>query len=219
MPAHRRTRRDERRRRLGQNFLRPELADRLVAEADFQPGELVVEVGAGSGAITIALARREIEVIAVEVDPVSARRLRDRVRGTGPRVRVVEADFLSFRLPMRPFRVIGSLPFGGTTDILRRLFDDPEVPLERADVIVQWEVGRKRASVPPSTLRSTAWAPWWEFRLGRSIPATEFRPVPRVDAAVLIVTRRDPPLLPPAMAASWAAFVRARWPFGPSDSV
>jgi 23S rRNA (adenine-N6)-dimethyltransferase len=218
MSAHRRTRRDERRRRLGQNFLRPELADRLVAEADFQPGELVVEVGAGSGAITIALARREIEVIAVEVDPVSARRLRDRVRGTGPRVRVAEADFLSLQLPTRPFRVMGSLPFGGTTDILRRLLDDPEVPLERADVIVQWEVGRKRASVPPSTLRSTAWAPWWEFRLGRRIPATEFRPVPRVDAAVLIVTRRDPPLLPPAMAASWAAFVRARWPFEPSDS-
>jgi 16S rRNA A1518/A1519 N6-dimethyltransferase RsmA/KsgA/DIM1 with predicted DNA glycosylase/AP lyase activity len=50
-------------------------------------------------------------------------------------------------------------------------------------------------------------------RLGRGIPAMEFRPVPRVDAAVLIVTRRDPPLLPPAMAASWATFVRARWPF------
>src|SRR5262249_36216445 len=214
MSAHRRTSRDERRRRLGQNFLRPELADLLVAEADFRPGELVVEIGAGVGAITSALAHREIEIVAVEVDPVWAQRLRDRVRGAGRRgVRVVNADFLSCPLPTRPFRVIGSLPFGGTTDILRRLLDDPGVPLKRADIVVQWEVARKRAAVPPTTLLSSVWAPWWEFRVGRRTPATEFRPIPHVDAGMLVVTRRDHPLLPPAMAASWAGFVRARWPF------
>ena len=214
MSAQRRTPRDERRRRLGQNFLRPEFADRLVADADFQPGELVVEIGAGLGAVTVALAHREIEVVAVEVDPIWAQRLRDRVRESWRgRVRVVEADFLSFPLPTQPFRVVGSLPFRGTTEILRRLLDHPGVPLQRADVVVQWEVARKRAAVPPSTLLSTVWVPWWEFRLGRRIPAAGFQPVPQVDAAVLVVTRRDYPLLPPAMAASWAGFVRRHWPF------
>lgn len=214
MSAQRRTPRDERRRRLGQNFLRPEFADRLVADVDFQPGELVVEIGAGLGAITLALAHREVEVVAVEVDPVLAQRLRERVRGMGRgRVRVVEADFLSLPLPTRPFRVMGSLPFGGTTDILRRLLDDPGVPLKRADVVVQREVARKRAAIPPSTLLSTVWAPWWEFHLGRRIPAAAFRPVPQVDAGLLVITRRDSPLLPPAMAASWAGFVRTHWPF------
>ncbi len=128
-------------------------------------------------------------------------------------MQVVEADFLSLPLPSHPFRVIGSLPFGRTTDILRCLLDDPCVPLERADLVVQWEVARKRSVVPPSTLRSTMWAPWWQFRLGRRIPAKEFRPVPRVDAGVLVVARRDPPLLPPAMAGSYARFVRGHWPF------
>ena len=213
MSAHGRTPRDERRRRLGQNFLRPEFADRLVADADFQPGELVVEIGAGLGAITLALAHRELEVVAVEVDHMWAQRLRDRLRETRRgRVRVVDADFLSFPLPTRPFRVMGSLPFSGSTEILRRLLDNPGVPLKRADVVVQWEVARKRAAAPPSTLLSTVWAPWWEFRLGRRIPAEEFRPLPRVDAGVLIVIRRDCPLLPPAVAASWAGFVRAHWP-------
>ena len=69
MSAYRRTPRDERRRRLGQNFLRPELADRLVADAAFRGGELVVEVCAGPGPITLALARR-----AVTIDPVTALR-------------------------------------------------------------------------------------------------------------------------------------------------
>ena len=214
MSAYGRTPRDERRRRLGQNFLRPELADRLVADAAFRGDELVVEVCAGPGPITLALARRAVDVFAVEVDPVWARRLRDLVRRVAPaRVRVVEADILSLPLPARPFRVIGSLPFGQTTSILRHLLDNPTVPLERADVIVQWEVARKRATVPPSTMLSTAWAPWWEFRLGPRIPATEFRRIPRVDAGVLVVTRRSRPLLPVAMAGRYADFVRAHWPF------
>ena len=214
MSAYGRTPRDERRRRLGQNFLRPELADRLVADATFRGGELVVEVCAGPGPITLALARRAVTVVAVEVDPVWARRLRDLVRQVAPaRVQVMEADILSLPLPTRPFRAIGSLPFGETTSILRHLLDNPTVPLERADVVVQWEVARKRAAVPPSTMLSTTWAPWWEFRLGPRIPATGFRPIPRVDAGVLVITRRSRPLLPVAMARRYADFVRAHWPF------
>ena len=125
----------------------------------------------------------------------------------------MEADFRSVALPTRPFRVVGSLPFGATTSVLRRLLDDPRVPLKRADLIVQWEVARKRAAVPPSTLRSTVWAPWWKFRLGRRIPAKEFRPTPRVDGGILIVTRRKDPLLPTAMAGPYFHFVQAHWPF------
>src|ERR1700730_15641988 len=214
MSAYGRTPRDERRRRLGQNFLRPELADRLVADAAVRGDELLDEAAPGPGPVPFALARRAVDVVAVEVDPVWARRLRDVVGGVArARVRVVEADILSLPLPARPFRVIGSLPFGQTTSILRHFLDNPAVPLERADVIVQWEVARKRAAAPPSTMLSTAWAPWWEFRLGPRIPATEFRPIPRVDAGVLVVTRRSRPLLPVAMAGRYADFVRAHWAF------
>ena len=219
MSASRRTSRDERRRRLGQNFLRPEIADRIVAEADFRPGELAIELGAGVGAITIALAKRQVEVVAIEIDPVWADRLRDRVGKAFPdNVRVVEGDFLSLSLPSRPFRVVGSLPFGHTTDVLRRLLENPYMALERADLIVQWEVARKRAALPPSTLRSTTWLPWWEFRLGRQLPAAAFRPVPHVDSGVLIITRREPALLPPAMARLYGEFVRTHWPFDRSVS-
>jgi 23S rRNA (adenine-N6)-dimethyltransferase len=214
VPAPRRTPRDERRRRLGQNFLRPEIAERIVAEADLRPGELVIEFGAGLGAITIALAKRQVEVVAIEIDPVWAGRLRDRTRGEFPHyVRVVEGDFLSLSLPSRPFRVIGSVPFAQTTEVLRHLLENPCIALERADLIVQWEVARKRTTLPPSTLRSTTWLPWWEFHLGRHVPAVAFRPVPHVDSGVLIIKRRRPALLPPAMARLYREFVRMHWPF------
>jgi 23S rRNA (adenine-N6)-dimethyltransferase len=210
--ARGRTARDRRRRRLGQNFLEPATADQLIDQAAFRPGELVVEIGAGLGAITFALARRGVRIMAVEPDPDWSRRLRERV-GRNPRIRVIEGDFLSLALPPEPFRIAGSLPFARTTDILRRLLDDPDTGMQRADIIVQWEVALKRTATPPSTLLSAAWAPWWEMRLGRRIPATEFRPVPRVDAGFLTITRRNPALLPHSMARPYAQFVRQHWPF------
>ena len=215
MPARRRTVRDERRRGLGQNFLHPRLADQLVGEAGVRAGELIVEIGPGAGALTVALARRGADVLAIELDPAWAKRLQLVAdKGGAGRVRVITADFLSYRLPDEPFRIFGCIPFGATTDICRRLFDDPLLPLWRADLIVQREVAMKRAQSPPSTLVSTLWAPWWEFELGRRIPAREFRPVPKVDGAVLIATKRERPVLPARVARSYQQFVYASWPFG-----
>lgn len=204
-----RTRRDWRRRQLGQNFLDPATAGQIVDQAKLVPGELVIEIGAAAGAITHALARRAVRVVAVEPDPVWARRLRQRVRG----VHVVGQDFMAFALPREPFRVLGSLPFGRTTDILRRLLDDPASGLRCADVIVQWEVALKRGASPPTTLLSSSWTPWWDMQLARRIPAVEFHPVPKVDAGLLSITRRDPALLPVAMARAFTAFVQSEWPF------
>jgi 23S rRNA (adenine-N6)-dimethyltransferase len=151
-------------------------------------------------------------VIAVERDAEWAIRLRREVRRRRvTTIEVVHADVLEFPLPRHAFRVFGSLPFGATTAILRRLLGDPRSSLQRADLVVQWEVARKRAMSPPSTALSTTWAPWWNFELGRRIPAAAFRPVPRVDAGMLHVARREPPLLPMRLAVAYGEFVRDRW--------
>jgi 23S rRNA (adenine-N6)-dimethyltransferase len=214
VPGRRRTRRDWRRRRLGQNFLCAEAAERFVRNADFSPGELVVEIGPGSGALTLPLARRGADLVAVELDRVWAERLRARLRQEGlANVRVVSADFRSFDRPKTPFRVVGNLPFHRTNEMLGLLLDDPRPPLRRADLIVQWGVAKKRTVHPPETLRSTAWAPWWTFHRGPRIPARAFRPAPTVDAGVLTIVRREPALLPEAMAGDYARFLRERWPF------
>jgi 23S rRNA (adenine-N6)-dimethyltransferase len=88
------------------------------------------------------------------------------------------------------------------------LLDDPCNRLRRADLIVQREVARKRAGKPRSLL-SASWSPWYSFRLGRRIPRTAFRPVPAVDAAVLVVERRREPLLSLGERDAFAAFVGA----------
>jgi 23S rRNA (adenine-N6)-dimethyltransferase len=60
---------------------------------------------------------------------------------------------------------------------------------------------------PPTDLLAARWAPWWEFRRGRRLPAGCFRPPPSVDAAVLVVARRPVPSLPAAQSRKYASFV------------
>jgi 23S rRNA (adenine-N6)-dimethyltransferase len=98
-----------------------------------------------------------------------------------------------------------------TTALFARLFDNPAVGPLRADLLVQYEVARKRAATPPTTLRSAAWAPWWTFQFGPVVPRKAFRPVPRVDAALLVVRRRYPPILPEWMAPQLREVLRPAW--------
>ena len=172
------------------------IAAELVDQAGIGDGDLVLEIGAGTGRLTEALASRAGRVLAVELDPDLAARL-NRTFSRNPRITVVEADATTVRLPGRPFRAFGNLPFGVTTQLLRRLLDDSTSPLARADVIVQYEVARKRTSPWPSSLRSLSWAPWWEFSIARRLPSACFDPPPSVDGAVLSITRRVRPLLEP----------------------
>jgi 23S rRNA (adenine-N6)-dimethyltransferase len=196
-----------RRRVLSQNFLVDRRAiDALVDGSGAGDGDLVVDIGAGNGLISAALVRRGAQVLAIERDPSLAARLRAKF-ATWPAVTVVEGDVLETPLPAGPFRVVANIPFGITTKILRRLLEADA--LARADMIVQAEVARKRGTGGRGTLLNACWEPWYEFGTGARIAASAFRPRPRVDAAVLIVTRRSPPLVDPVSRRDYTDFVTA----------
>ena len=189
-----------------QHFLRKRaLAAELVRDAGVGAGDLVLDLGAGSGRLTAELARAAGRVIAVELDP----RWSVHLRGRWPNVEVVEADAAAMRLPRVPFRVVANLPFASTTAILRHLFDDPRVPLRRADVIVEWPVALKRSLPWPSTLNDVVWGAWYSTSLARRLPRNAFDPPPSVDAGVLVLERRACPLVPERCASDYRRFVAA----------
>jgi 23S rRNA (adenine-N6)-dimethyltransferase len=185
----------------------------LVADAGVDRHHRVVDLGAGSGVLTAALAAVAAAVLAIEIDPQLALGLARRFEHA-PNVTIMRADARAVPLPVNPFRVVANPPFGHTAAILHRLLDDPAGGLVRADMVVQWQVARHRAQVSdgaPSDLLGATWAPWWRFSRGRRLPAASFRPRPAVDAAILTIVRRDPPALSAVEFGAYAAFLRAEW--------
>lgn len=193
-------------RRPGQHFLRSRaLVRSLVDDAGISPGELVVDVGAGRGAITAELVDRGATVWAVESDPALAEVLRDRFED---RVRVVEADARHVRWPREPFAVVANLPFAGGTEILSSLLGDPALLLRHAELVLQWEVAAKRAALWPSSLLSVVWGTHYELALARRLAPSAFAPPPPVDAGVLRAVRRPQPLVSARDLSAYGAFVR-----------
>jgi 23S rRNA (adenine-N6)-dimethyltransferase len=186
-----------------QHFLRRRVAVELVRDAALRPDAVAVDLGAGTGRLTAELARTARRVLAVELDP----RLAGRLRGRWPNVDVVQADARTVELPGEPFSVVANLPFQGTNEILRHLLDDPRVPLERADLVVEWGVAVKRALPWPSTVNGVVWGAWYSARVARRLPRHAFEPRPGTDAAVLVFERRAEPLVPPRRALEYRRFV------------
>jgi len=148
----------------------------VVAAAGVRPGELVLDIGAGEGALTAHLVRAGARVVAVELHPRRAGVLRERFPG----ITVVQADAASIRLPGRPFRVVANPPYGISASLLGTLLA-PGSRLVAADLVLQRAVVRKYASGAARRFSLT---------VGITLPRRAFLPPPHVDSAVLVVRRR-----------------------------
>lgn len=174
-------------RRWGWHRLSTDWAERLVATSGVGRGDLVLDVGAGDGALTEHLVATGARVIAVEAHPARAQALRDRF---SDRVVVVQADAADLRLPRRPFHVVANPPFAITSDLLRRLLH-PGSRLERAHLVLQDAAARRWASgrVPGAG----RWERTHHATLGPPVPRRAFVPPPKVSARVLVLERRRAP--------------------------
>jgi 23S rRNA (adenine-N6)-dimethyltransferase len=204
--AHRsRPRRSAGRSTAGQHFLGPRFAAELVRSFRIGRDEVVVEVGAGSGRLTRALADTARLVLAIERDPFLAQRLL-RAASSWPTVYVSQSDALETSWPNSTFRVVGNIPFGISTALLRRITREDHAV--RLDLITQLETARKRAASRGSVL-SVLWGTAWTFDVRRRIPARYFHPAPSVDAAWLAGRRRPIPMLAPGEGERFERLVRA----------
>ncbi len=186
------------------------LAEEIVRDAGIRDGELVVDIGAGSGLLTRALLGVGARVVALEPDP----RFVTRLRRACPAARVIEAAAPAAGWPTEPFRAVSNLPFAASAEICRALLGDPRLPLASADLIVEWDLAAKRARLWPSTAAGVVWGAWYELSVVRRLPPELFVPRPSVAAGVLRATRRRTPLVEPRQARAFEAFVRRGFPRG-----
>ncbi len=196
-----------RRPELSQHFFRsPALVRAWVNELPIAPGELVLDIGAGYGIITEALERRGCRVVAVEKDVRLYRLLRERFIGR-TNIECYHADALRFPLPRGRYAVVSSVPFGITARLMRRL-DEAPAPPAVACLVLQREAAEKFAGAPRETLFSLLHKPRFEIELARTFARTDFTPPPAVECALLVMRRRERPLVTPASYGRYVAFVR-----------
>jgi 23S rRNA (adenine-N6)-dimethyltransferase len=169
----------------GWHRLTDDWAARIVAGAAVRRGELVLDVGAGTGALTRCLLDAGARVIAVELHPARVATLRERFAGEA--VTVVRADATDLYLPRRPFRVVANPPFGATAALLRRLLGHGS-RMTAADLVLALGTARRYASgrYPGAARVERAFT----LRSGRHVPRHAFVPRPPSGAAMLVVRRR-----------------------------
>lgn len=157
----------------------------MVAAAGVCPGELVLDIGAGRGALTGPLVDAGARVLAVELHPGRADDLRRRFAADP--VTVIRTDAADLRLPGRPFRVVASPPYGISTALLKRLLA-PGSRLLSADLVLQRAVANRW--IQGNAPGSGRWTRHYDLALGLRLPRKAFTPPPRVDSAVLTIRRR-----------------------------
>ncbi len=203
------------RRELGQNFVvDPNTIRKLVAVSGVGPDDVVLEIGAGAGSLTLGLADRARRVIAVEADPRLVGVLHE-VVGDLPQVDIVAGDAL--RIDPGSFgasALVANLPYRiAATVVLRVLEQAPDIA--RLTVMVQREVAERLAAGPgdPAYGRTSVLVSYFaRAEVAVGVARTAFFPVPEVDSAVARIVRVTPPPIPyePLRDVVGAAFAQRR---------
>lgn len=179
------------RKHLGQNFLVDDnIAKKIIRALGISENDFVLEIGPGQGALTKHLIEMTPHFIAVEIDSEISAKLKEKFGG---KLNVINRDFLKFDLlnenPFqgRAFKIIGSIPYNITSEILFHILDSG-ADIERAVIMIQKEVA-ERLSAKPNTKQYGILAvqvqAYADVRTLFTVPPTAFFPKPEVNSAVV----------------------------------
>lgn len=185
---------------LGQNFLQdPTALEKIVAAAEIQPTDTVLEIGPGLGSLTRYLAASAKEVIAVELDqhllpPLKA------VLAPYSNVRIIQGDILeldaSTFMEAKEYIVAANIPYYITSAVIRHLLESASKP-KRIVLTIQKEVARRICEGPGDmSLLALSVQVYGKPRIAAHIPAGAFHPSPNVDSAVLVIEIYPSPRIP-----------------------
>ena len=198
---------------VSQNFLTSRRTiDRLIRIAGIRKDDTVLEIGAGKGHITKALANACCRVISYEIDP----RLYERLKELPDNVRLYCGDFLKCRLPKEPYRVFANIPFSITTDIVRKLTEADPLP-QGMWLIMEKGAAKRFCGIPKESTASLLIRPWYDTKIVYHFRREDFHPAPNVDAVMVEFRLKDTPDVPSAQWENYRFFLRHSLQYGLFD--
>lgn len=180
-----------------QHFLRGRsLIAELIGHSNIKRGDLVLDIGAGSGAISSVLSYRGCQVIAIEHEPSALVKLRQNLMNDH-NIQIIDADIQHFDLPKEDYKVFSNIPFSLSSYLVRRLAFSPYPP-SAIYLIVQRQFANKliidRASFHGAL--GVALSPWWQVKIRRHLHKYDFTPPPAVPTVLVELKPRPSSLLP-----------------------
>ncbi len=187
---------------LGQNFLHdPNTLQKIATTADLQPGDLVLEIGPGTGALTqtLALNHPDATIVAVELDQ-RLRPILEREIGDAPNVRVIYDDILKLDISAlvdgTPFMVVANVPYYISTAILKHLLQGTTPRPSRVVMTVQYELAERVCAAPGDmSLLAVSVQYYGQPHLVTKLSNGVFWPRPDVDSAVLRIDTYPEPMV------------------------
>jgi len=174
-------------KRLGQNFLSEiGVIQKLVAAADIQPGEIILEIGPGTGNLTNELAKTGNRLVAIEKDREMVAILKEKFNGF-VNIELQNDDALSFNETVltAPYKIAANLPFYLASALIRKFLESKNPP-KSLTVIVQKEVAQRICAQPPKMNLLAASVQFYAaVKTISYISRGAFWPAPKVDCAIL----------------------------------
>lgn len=174
---------------LGQHFLKSRaVLEKIIAAADLKSNDTILEIGAGTGILTEALAQRVKKIIAVEKDRRLCELLRSKF-ASQRKIEVVCGDILKISIPYSlsriPYKIVANIPYYLTGRLMRLMAEHWPKPA-LAVLMVQREVAERIVAGPPKlSLLALGVQSWAEAKIMAKVPASAFSPKPKIDSAII----------------------------------
>lgn len=187
-----------RKHRISQNFLRsPRIALMLVGHSNIRKRDFTLDIGAGSGVFTYALSKKSAQVLAIEFDRETFKKLQNNTKKL-ENVEVLCVDFLRFNLSKLPknYKVCANIPFHLSSPIIQKLTNAQNSP-KSIYLILQKQFARKLI-VSDKNFTSALGVkifPFFESKIKKPLQKSDFTPLPAVETVFFEMKRRETPLI------------------------
>jgi 16S rRNA (adenine1518-N6/adenine1519-N6)-dimethyltransferase len=196
---------------LGQHWLTDDsILEDIVNEAGIGQDDLVVEIGPGPGFLTAKILERTNRLIAIEFDEKLFNNLQDKYNQNKD-VKIINQDILKFNFSeiLEPYKIVANIPYYLTSNLLRILSEINNGP-DRAVLLVQKEVAERINSKDGQHSKLSVFVQnVYETSLGPIVTAENFTPPPKVDSRVIILNKREQPVVPSSLKKEFSSVVRA----------